>query len=324
MTLKKFAAHLAAGILGIGLTAFPWPSDARFTPEEAMVDLSSSIHEYAKGKNPDFQLLGNGAIGLLEVTKDESEKSVEKLLSSLDGFLGESIFYIPKDGKMVPQGKDVLTYLDVMLEKPKARGLPVWTLDYVSGDLAEKDRKQGENRSYISMTSRTANLDEIPENGPRANKKDISTLKDAENFLILNNPMKFGNKKDYLSALAASPYDVIIIDPYYGGNLLTGEDLSSLKIKPLGGKRLLLAYLSLGEAADYRPYWDMSWNDENSRPAWIEKENPAWKGAYRVRYWTKAWKTILYGNPDSSLDQILSAGFDGALLDVMDAWQTFK
>lgn len=323
MILKNLMKPIAAGLLGLGLAASPAPANAIFTPEQAMVDLTYSIHQYAKARNPSFQLLGNGAIGLLEVTKDESAESVEKLLSSLDGFLGESIFYISKDGNIVLRDEQVLAYLDAMLAKPKNKGLAVWTLDYVTGDAAKDDRNKGEIRSYISMTSPTTSLDEIPEM-TGGNKKDVKTLKDAENFLILNNPGAFGNKEDYLSALSASPYDVLIIDPYYGGSHLTAEDVKSLKKKPQGGKRLLLAYLSIGEAADYRPYWEDSWNDESSRPAWIEKANPAWPGAYRVRYWTGAWKHILYGNKDSSLDRILSAGFDGAMLDVMDAWMTFK
>ena len=324
MTLKKLIKTMAAGLLGLGFAAAPATAQAVFTPEQAMVDLASDIHDYARARNPDFQLLGNGAIGLLEVTTDESEKSVEKLLSSLDGFLGESIFYMEKDGKTVPQSPEVLTYLDAMLAKPKSRGLPVWTLDYVTGRKAAIDRNKGTIRSYISMTSATTGLDEIPPEVPHENKKDIQKLKDAENFLILNNPMKFENKKAYLSALAASPFDVVIIDPDYGGSPLTADDISPLKEKPQGGQRLLLAYLSVGEAADYRSYWDSSWNDESARPAWLEKPNPAWPGAWRVRYWTKDWRNILYGNKESSLDRILSAGFDGALLDVMDGWMTFK
>lgn len=323
MILKNLMKPIAAGLLGLGLAASPAPANAIFTPEQAMVDLTYSIHQYAKARNPSFQLLGNGAIGLLEVTKDESAESVEKLLSSLDGFLGESIFYISKDGNIVSRDEQVLAYLDAMLAKPKNKGLAVWTLDYVTGDAAKDDRNKGEIRSYISMTSPITSLDEIPEM-TGGNKKDVKALKDAENFLILNNPMKFENKKAYLSALAASPFDVVIIDPDYGGSPLTADDISPLKEKPQGGQRLLLAYLSVGEAADYRSYWDSSWNDESARPAWLEKPNPAWPGAWRVRYWTKDWRNILYGNKESSLDRILSAGFDGALLDVMDGWMTFK
>lgn len=324
MTLKKLTKYITAGMLGLGLSAAPAPAQAVFTPEKAMVNLASEIHDYARARNQNFQLLGNGAIGLLEVTKDESEKDVEKLLDHLDGILGESIFYIPKEEKRIPQSPEVLTYLDAMLAKAKNKGLPVWTLDYVTGEEAALDRNKGTIRSYISMTSATTSLDEIPSEAPHTNKTDINTLKDAENFLILNNPGKFVNKKAYLSALSASAFDVIVIDPDYGGTSLTAEDIAPLKEKPQGGRRLLLAYLSVGEAADYRSYWELSWNDESSRPAWLEKPNPAWPGAWRVRYWVKDWKHILYGNKESSLDRILSAGFDGALLDVMDAWMTFK
>ena len=38
----------------------------------------------------------------------------------------------------------------------------------------------------------------------------------------------------------------------------------------------------------------------------------------------KEWEEILFGSKDAYLDQIIAAGFDGAFLDVMDAWQYFK
>ena len=79
-----------------------------------------------------------------------------------------------------------------------------------------------------------------------------------------------------------------------------------------------------GEAADYRPYWQDAWNDSDSRPKWIAKANPDWPGSYRVRYWTDEWKHILFGSENSYLDLIMAAGFDGAFLDVMDAWQMFQ
>ena len=42
-------------------------------------------------------------------------------------------------------------------------------------------------------------------------------------FLVLLNPMHYHTKADYLAALAATDYDLLIIDPYYGGAVLTPE-----------------------------------------------------------------------------------------------------
>ena len=74
------------------------------------------------------------------------------------------------------------------------------------------------------------------------------------------NPGSFLKKEDYLNALSRTRYDVLIVDLYYGDTPLMKNDVDLLKTKPQGGKRLVLAYMSIGEAADYRPYWKNEWN----------------------------------------------------------------
>ena len=90
------------------------------------------------------------------------------------------------------------------------------------------------------------------------------------------------------------------------------------------------AYLSIGEAEDYRSYWNPAWVDPNGNPlpgvapAWLGPENPEWEGNYKVRYWHRAWKQTLFGSaagPDRTpLDRIIDQGFDGVYLDVVDAF----
>lgn len=62
-----------------------------------------------------------------------------------------------------------------------------------------------------------------------------------------------------------SPFDLLVIDEEFAGHhrgmprTEMQRALTSLKRKPDGKRRLVLAYLSIGEAEDYRPYWDRSW-----------------------------------------------------------------
>ena len=114
---------------------------------------------------------------------------------------------------------------------------------------------------------------------------------------------------------------MLVVDLYYDDMPLTKVDVNALKKKPQGGKRMIFAYMSVGEAADYRPYWKEEWNQ--TRPDWIQDANTAWPGSYKVRYWSPQWKHILYGSDKAYLDQIMNAGFDGVFLDVIDAWQYF-
>ena len=69
------------------------------------------------------------------------------------------------------------------------------------------------------------------------------------------------------------------------------KDIEELKVKDNGGKRIVIAYLSIGEAEDYRYYWKKKWNKK--KPKWIIKENENWEGNYIVKYWSPEWKNII-------------------------------
>ena len=132
-------------------------------------------------------------------------------------------------------------------------------------------------------------------------------------------------------ALAASPYDVLVIDYSRDGsdaNALTAAELAAIKLKPDGSKRIVLSYLSIGEAESYRYYWSRVWGwfptfmapilPNWALPSWRSKLNRDWGGNYAVRYWEPTWQNIIVG-PGGYLDRILKAGFDGVWLDKVDS-----
>jgi len=80
--------------------------------------------------------------------------------------------------------------------------------------------------------------------------------------------------------------------------------------------------MSIGEAEDYRYYWQSNWTVGN--PSWLESENPDWKGNYKVKYWHQEWKDIIYGTADSYLEKIINANFDGVYLDIIDAFEYYE
>ena len=62
--------------------------------------------------------------------------------------------------------------------------------------------------------------------------------------------------------LARSPYDVLVVDSTKNGNAetpLTPADVKRLQTRPDGRKRIVLTYFSIGEAEDYRFYWQEDW-----------------------------------------------------------------
>lgn len=164
-----------------------------------------------------------------------------------------------------------------------------------------------------------------------------------------------------VAAAARSNFDLLVVDEEIEPQRSPqrrADALKALKRKPDGSRRLVLAYLSIGEAEEYRDYWRRDWvtagmppplreaglatlpgSSANATPlpkargdsrpmrvpspaapAWLGDENRQWPGNFRVRYWEEAWQSLMYGNERAALDRIIGAGFDGIYLDRADAF----
>jgi len=128
-----------------------------------------------------------------------------------------------------------------------------------------------------------------------------------------------------LPELTAAPYDLLVIDYSRAGTedtALTRAEIARLKVKPDGTRRIVLCYLSIGEAEDYRYYWNPDWKQRP--PAFLGKENRNWRGNYAVRFWLPEWQQVILGREDSYLEKIISLGFDGVYLDRIDGYSELE
>ncbi|MFV0295546.1 MAG: MJ1477/TM1410 family putative glycoside hydrolase [Hyphomicrobiaceae bacterium] len=124
---------------------------------------------------------------------------------------------------------------------------------------------------------------------------------------------------------AAAPFDILVVDYSKDGDdesALTPAELARLKRRPDGRRRLVFAYLSIGEAESYRSYWNKSW--KNNPPRWLLGENPDWEENYAVAFWDEGWQSVLCGSPQALLDKIQAQGFDGVYLDKCDVTEDLK
>jgi cysteinyl-tRNA synthetase, unknown class len=142
--------------------------------------------------------------------------------------------------------------------------------------------------------------------------KSRSSLRSAKSWAYLLQGIDTGR-------LARTAYDVLVLDGGDGENGLGKRQLQQLKRKPDGSPRLVLAYINIGEAEDYRSYWNSAWTQQP--PAWLGSANQHWKGDHRVRHWHQGWRDIVFGHPASVLARIIEVGFDGAYLDRVDVYQ---
>jgi cysteinyl-tRNA synthetase, unknown class len=122
--------------------------------------------------------------------------------------------------------------------------------------------------------------------------------------------------------LAASRYDMLILE---GNNTMKGSTFDTKAMTDLlkatcaahgPGRKLLIAYVSIGEAENYRSYW--RWG--SAWPGFIVATNSQWKGNYPVAFWERDWKNIVIYNQDSLVNRAIDGGFDGIFLDVVDVF----
>ena len=116
------------------------------------------------------------------------------------------------------------------------------------------------------------------------------------------------------AAIARSDTDLVIVE----STELSAASVARLKRRPDGGRRVVLAYLNVGEAETYRDYWRSAWN--RNPPDWVGKPNKNWPNHFFVKYWEPEWQGILMGSRSSKLDRILAKGFDGVFLDSVDKY----
>ncbi len=289
---------------------------------EKMRNLVKNISAYAKGRVANFIVIPQNAHELM-IKRDRLAIDYVK---AIDGVGRENLFFGYKKDNVKTKSKiysEMIQFLNIAQENE----LPVLVIDYCwyekyMRESYEKNFKEG----FISFAADRRALDNIPKYPDpifKENNNDITKLSHAKNFLLLLNPSNFGSREQFVQAVINTNYDVVIIDAfYYGDELLTEFEVESFKTKKNGGKRLVIAYLSIGEAEDYRHYWKDDW--KTNKPDWIIEENPHWEGNYKVEFWNKEWQHLIFKGENSYLSKIINLGFDGVYLDLVDAYEFFE
>jgi len=209
-----------------------------------------------------------------------------------DGTTQESLYYGDILRFNVPTAKGLKNELLELTIPIRKKGKPVFIINYGKGQKKRNFLKKEDSKTkFVSELLPTFNADKLYQTIEDYNDEDINSLSDVKNFLCLLNPENF---------------------------FFTKEQIEELKIKDNGGKRIVIAYLSIGEAENYRFYWKKKWNKK--KPKWIIKENENWEGNYIVKYWSPEWKNIIK-EYQKKLDEI---GVDGYLLDTVDTYQYFE
>lgn len=301
-----------------GITAIDFKTEMR--------NFVIGISKYSKLNHPNFAVIPQNGIELVTENGDISGKLSTSYLDAIDGNGQEDLLYGYISDDIATSGNDT-NYIKSFLNVSKNAGNKILITDYCSTQSKISDSYTRNNLSgYVSFAANQRELNSIP-NFPakiyNENSTVISSLNQAQNFLYLINAAKYSSKNQFISAVTATNYDVLVMDLFFNdGTLFSTSEIAQLKNKANGGKRLVISYMSIGEAEDYRYYWNTNWN--TSKPSWLDAENPNWAGNFKVKYWDKNWQNIIYGNNESYLKKILDVGFDGVYLDIIDAYEYYE
>jgi len=127
-------------------------------------------------------------------------------------------------------------------------------------------------------------------------------------------------EEDTVQQMATSPYDMLVIEPIFteseNRDYPIKQTIARLKAKR--ADRLVLAYIDIGEAEEWRTYWQQGW--KIGAPEWIVADDPdGWEGNYPVAFWHDDWWDIWTAD-EGQIAQLVDAGFDGVYLDWVEAY----
>ena len=271
-----------------------------------------SISNYAHSQNPNFIIIPQNGSELAFIDAEPENDLNYDYLNCINGLGIEELFYNGSSSEDSYR-------LDQLIKIPKDKKIMV--ADYLSDD-ADLNTAVAKNSSYgfISYPRQSNNYDYLYIQSPITNENtnDINNLGEAQNYLYLISTSNFSDKYDLINSVKSTNYDLIIIDLFFDDAELSPDDITALKQKANGGKRLVVSYINVGAAEKYRYYWKKGWMVHV--PHWLKKRYKGYKDEYWVKFWNKKWQSIIYGNSDSYMQKIITAGFDGAYLDNVEAY----
>ena len=271
-----------------------------------------NISNYAKQINPNFLIIPQNGLELAFNDLEIDNGQNVQYLNSVDGFGIEELFY---NGTYAPDD------YRIKMAKNLAGQKPILVSEFIANNNEIPDAiLKNTDEGFLCFPRGNNNYDylHIPDTVINENANDITALADAKNYLYMISTDNYTTKQTFLSAIAATNFDLVLIDLFFDGVELTSTEVNNLKAKANGGKRLVIAYMSVGSAENYRYYWKNDW--KLGSPSWLAKPYDGFPDEFWVEYWNTEWENIIYGNNNSYTKKILDAGFDGAYLDNVEAY----
>ena len=277
-----------------------------------MQDFVIAISDYAKQVDSNFIVIPQNGMELAFNNLNIDEGFSADYLAAIDGIGIEGLFYngpLAIDDERLAMARQLVASKKVLVSESLSD-------DNNISDAFSKNEAEG----FICFPRASNNYDYIfiPDTIHKENNTNINNLSDAQNYLYLISTDQYKNKQDFLQAIAASNFDLVLIDLFFEGSALNSSDIQQLKIKANGASRLVICYMNIAAAESYRYYWDSSWKLHN--PSWLKKKYAGYADEIWVEFWNQDWQDIIYGNDNSYTKKLLDVGFDGVYLDNVEGY----
>lgn len=279
---------------------------------EKMQAFVSDISAYARNYDPGFIIIPQNGIELAYNNLEPGDGINTSYLSAIDGFGVEELFY---NGPYTPDNERI-----AMLQRLKDYK-KILVSEYISDSDNIPDalsRNYTEGFLCFPRISSNYHYHLIPDSVPHPNAFNITNLPDAQNYLYLISTDSFASKQVMIDEISATDFDIVLIDLFFNETEFTSSEINLLKRKANGAQRLVISYVNIGSAENFRYYWKPDW--ELHHPHWLKKKYEGYDDEIWVEFWEKEWQDIIFGNDHSYLKKILDAGFDGAYLDNVEAY----
>lgn len=151
------------------------------------------------------------------------------------------------------------------------------------------------------------------------NAENIFDVRSAKNISFLLNDELYADKNDFIEAVRASNYDIIVIEPYFHDrHPFTPQDINAMQYKKNGTRRQLLARFSVSEVKDTDYYWQNSW--KIGTPNWLVRASFTEPHGVITRYWNDTWKNYM----SRYFQGVVNSGYDGAFLTGLENHRYFE
>lgn len=141
-------------------------------------------------------------------------------MTAIEGIGGEEVFY---NGTYSPDNHRI-----AMLQKLKATK-KIMISEFVSDDTKISDAfSKNYKEGFISFVRKSDNYHykQIPDSIPNENTTNITNLSLAQNYLYLISTDNFSSKQEMINAIAATNFDVILIDLFFEEAAFTSSEIN--------------------------------------------------------------------------------------------------